>query len=267
MQTQARVQHSSAFAPQHAAAAAPAPVVEVEHVSKHYGERVAVSDVSFSIAPGQVVALVGPNGAGKSTLVEIMVGLRRADRGRVSVFGSDTADPRRPYAARIGVQLQQTGFFPSLTARDYLRFFQRVYPRSVDLDQLVRELDLGRFLDQRMNKLSGGQRQRIALALALVNDPDFIILDEPTVGLDPIARRAFWQLLRRVHDDGARTLLFSTHYMEEAEALASHVLMLAHGRILAAGPIRDVVAAAGAAAATLDDAYTALVGMEQGALA
>ncbi|TFW16937.1 ABC transporter ATP-binding protein [Massilia arenosa] len=240
------------------------PVVHLSGVSKRYESVQALDNVSLDIGQGQVVALLGPNGAGKSTLVEIIMGLRQADSGSVNIFGDDVRGGQRGYLSRIGVQLQTTGFFPSLSGRDYLKFFQGVYPHTLPLDRVIELLDLSAFVDKTMRGMSGGQRQRIALALAIVNDPDFIILDEPTVGLDPIARREFWDILRQLHG-GTRTLLFSTHYMEEVQALADRVVMMAKGRVIASGTVDDVIAAAGPEARNLDDAYNILLAQRKGA--
>ncbi len=239
--------------------------VEFCGVSKHYGAITALDDVSFRIGQGEIVALVGPNGAGKSTAVEIIMGLRAPAQGQVVVGGSTVTQGERGYIARLGVQLQETRFFPSLTGREYLDFFARLYPRTIPRAQLIDELGLGGFISQPMGKMSGGQRQRIALALAVINDPEIVILDEPTVGLDPIARRDFWAIIARLNDHGRRTLLFSTHYMDEATAIASHVLMLASGRVIANGTVAAIVDQARDDGATnLDDAYNILVGRSSG---
>lgn len=237
------------------------PAIQFRDVSKRYGRKLALDKVSFAIAPGDIVALVGPNGAGKSTAVEIIMGLRAASSGTVMVGNCNVTRGDRSHIARLGVQLQETRFFPSLTGREYIDFFAQLYARPVDCKTLIDQFDLGDFVAQRMGKMSGGQRQRIALALAVINDPDVVILDEPTVGLDPIARRDFWSIIRRLNDGGRRTLLFSTHYMDEAAAIASHVLMLASGRVVASGSVKAIVdSARPLGAANLDDAYTALVG-------
>lgn len=233
-------------------------VVAFSGVSKSYGRQKALDRVSFEIPAGEIVALVGPNGAGKTTLLEIMMGLRRADDGDVSVLGCDPAIDRS-YVSRIGVQIQQTKFFGSLSGRDYIRFFERVYPKCLGIDVMLSEFELKNFIDKQLDRVSGGERQRIALALAMINEPEFVILDEPTVGLDPIMRREFWGIIRRAHANGRKTLLFSTHHMEEAEALASRVIMLAGGGIVAQGSVAQLVSQAGDAAKNLDDAYNILV--------
>lgn len=248
--------------PHAAARALQVPAIVFDGVTKRYGAVCALNDVSFRIVRGDIVALVGPNGAGKSTLVEIIMGLRAADEGHVEVLGDDVTAGKRGYVSRLGVQLQESKFFPNLTGMEYLRFFRSLYPVTMPIDSLVEQLDLGAFISKPIRAMSGGQRQRIALALAVINDPDIVILDEPTVGLDPIARRSFWDIIRRLHAGGRRTLLFSTHYMEEAAAIASDVLMISEGSLIASGGLADVIAGAGAA--NLDDAYNRLVSKRTG---
>ncbi len=237
--------------------------VKFSGVSKSYGRQKALDRVSFDIPIGEIVALVGPNGAGKTTMLEIMMGLRRIDDGTVSVLGCDPAIDRS-YVSRIGVQIQQTKFFGSLSGRDYIRFFQRVYPKCLEIDMMLEEFELKNFIDKPLDKVSGGERQRIALALAMINDPEFVILDEPTAGLDPIMRREFWSIIRKAHANGRKTLLFSTHHMEEAEALASRVVMLAGGRTVAQGGVSHLISLAGSDARNLDDAYNILVSRSAG---
>lgn len=238
-------------------------IVAFGGVTKMYAHRKALDRVSFEIPVGEIVALVGPNGAGKTTMLEIMMGLRRADEGSVSVLNCDPAFDRS-YVSRIGVQIQQTKFFGSLTGRDYIRFFERVYPNCLSIDVMLEEFELKKFVDRPLSKISGGERQRIALALAMINDPEFVILDEPTVGLDPIMRREFWNIIRKAHANGRKTLLFSTHHMEEAEALASRVVMLSGGRIVAQGGVAQLVSMAGGDARNLDDAYNIIVSRSVG---
>ena len=249
-----------------AASPKPGAAVAFADVSKSYGRRKALDRVSFDIPMGEIVALVGPNGAGKTTMLEIMMGLRRADDGSVSVLGCDPAVDRS-YVSRIGVQIQQTKFFGSLTGRDYIRFFESVYPKCIGIDAMLDDFELRKFVDRPLGRISGGERQRIALALAMINAPEFVILDEPTVGLDPIMRREFWNIIRSAHANGRKTMLFSTHHMEEAEALASSVIMLAGGRIVAQGSVAHLVSMAGSAARNLDDAYNILVSRSTGGVA
>ena len=230
----------------------PAPAVEVRALFKSYDGKPALRGLDLRIDAGTTVALIGPNGAGKSSFVEILMGLRLPDSGQVHVLGHDVLKDPRGHLARIGVQLQDANLFKLLTVREYLHFFARLYPVHADLDQLAEEFALTDMLDKRVSKLSGGQKQRVALALALVNDPELVILDEPTTGLDPIARREFWALIRRQSRRG-RTVLFTTHYMDEARKLADRVLMISAGRLVASGTADQLIERAGSA--TLDDAY------------
>jgi ABC-2 type transport system ATP-binding protein len=228
--------------------------IEAVDLVKNYGEVRALRAITVRVAIGETVALIGPNGAGKSSFVEILMGLRKADAGRVNVLGHDVVSHPRAHVSQIGVQLQESRLFEKLTVREYFNFFAQLYPKHVDLGSLYRRMALTEHADVRIGKLSGGQKQRVALALALINDPELVILDEPTVGLDPIIRREFWTLIQELKADG-KTILFTTHYMEEAEALADRVLMIADGRLVASGSVQQVIAEAKVQVATLDEAY------------
>ncbi|WP_374351118.1 ABC transporter ATP-binding protein [Chitinimonas sp.] len=228
--------------------------ITVEAVSKHYGAVTALNDVSLQIQQGHTVALIGPNGAGKSTLVEILVGLKKPDSGTVNVLGNDVVRNPRANAERIGVQFQDSRLFDQLSVRDYLQLFKSFYAHCVDQDQLVAQLGLQASLDKRVKSLSGGYKQRLALALALINDPAMVFLDEPATGLDPIVRRQFWDLILQLKSD-KKTILFSTHYMEEAKVLADYLIMISHGRIIAQGTQAQIISQAGSDCASLDDAY------------
>jgi ABC-2 type transport system ATP-binding protein len=230
------------------------PVIDVQDLHKAYGGTRALQGVSLRVERGSTVALIGPNGAGKSTLVEILMGLRSADAGRVHVLGHDVLAEPRAHVQRIGVQLQETRLFSKLRVIEYLRFFAQIYEHHVDIAELLARMKLTEVANTRIDKLSGGQRQRVALALALVNDPELVILDEPSVGLDPIVRREFWELIRELRH-GGKTVLFTTHYMDEAQSLADSVLMIAHGRLVAAGSPSQLIASSRTPSGTLDDAY------------
>ncbi len=235
--------------------AAPAsPALDVRDLVKTYGSVRALRGLSITVERGTTVALIGPNGAGKSSFVEILMGLRRPDSGSVHVLGHDVVRDPRGHVGRIGVQLQETRLFKLLTVREYFRFFARLYDSRIDIDALADEMALTPVYEQRVGKLSGGQKQRVALALALINDPELVILDEPTVGLDPIVRREFWELIRRLGQRG-KTVLFTTHYMDEAQALADVVLMISNGRLVAAGSAQQLIERAPAGSQSLDDAY------------
>ncbi|MFI5363784.1 MAG: ABC transporter ATP-binding protein [Elusimicrobiota bacterium] len=191
----------------------------------------AVDGLSLSVREGACFGLLGPNGAGKTTTVEIMEGITAPDSGEVLYRGA----PLGPvFRERSGIQFQDTALQEKLTVRELLALFGSLYPRAAALDELVKLCDLGEFLDRDFKKLSGGQRQRVLLAIALVNDPDVVFLDEPTTGLDPQARRNFWELVRLIKSRG-KTLLLTTHYMEEAYALCDEVAIMDRGRVIAQG--------------------------------
>lgn len=218
----------------------PPTVVHTARLVKRYGDTVALRGVDLEIEPGAVVGLLGPNGAGKTTLVEILEGLRVPTEGAVRVFG---LDPRRDSLAvreRIGVQLQHTSFPDTLTVREVLRLFASFYAASASPDEMMGAVGLEEKADAFTRELSGGQKQRLALGMALVNRPDFLILDEPTAGLDPAARRALHDMIRGLGGEG-RTILLTTHYTDEAEKLCDRVLMLRDGRVVADGSPFELV--------------------------
>jgi ABC-2 type transport system ATP-binding protein len=216
------------------------PVIRVRDVRKTYGEIRAVDGVSFEVARGEVFGLLGPNGAGKTTTVEMLEGLRVPDGGELEILGIDAV--RRPdlLKERIGVTLQTAEMYPKLTIVEVLDLFRSFYSRTLPTSQLIEFLDLGERQHAQTRVLSGGQRQRLAVALALVNDPEVVFLDEPTTGLDPAARRALWSLVERLQEQG-KTILLTTHYMEEAEHLCDRLAIMDHGRILEMGTVEDLV--------------------------
>ncbi len=198
------------------------PVVQVVAVRKTYGRIVAVDEVSFDVQPGEIFGLIGPNGAGKTTTMECVEGLRTPDRGAISVLG---VDPRRRVAAlqeRIGVQLQQAQLQKRITVQEAVVFWASLYRKPVDGQRLIEQLGLGDKRNAWFMTLSGGQKQRLFIALALINDPELVFLDELTTGLDPQARRAIWDLVRSIRQRG-KTVFLTTHLMEEAERLCDRV--------------------------------------------
>ncbi|MFJ8128219.1 ABC transporter ATP-binding protein [Streptomyces hydrogenans] len=209
----------------------PAPAVRVEGVSKRYGDRLAVDDVTLEIRQGEFFGLLGPNGAGKSTLVEIMEGLRRADAGTVALFGRSPWPRDTTLLPRIGVQTQSSAFFVRQTAHEHLRTVAALYgaPRTA-VDATLETVGLTGQREVRVESLSGGQRQRLAIASALVHAPELIFLDEPTAALDPQARRALWEVLRGLKAAG-RTIVYTTHHLDEAEELCDRISILVDGRI------------------------------------
>ena len=206
--------------------------IEVNDLYKRYGDTVAVDGVSFDVAVGEIFGLLGPNGAGKTTTVESILGLRQPDHGTITVLGMAHATQARQIKARVGVQLQTTGLYPRLTVRELVELFARLFPRARPTDEVIELVGLREKAKTPSKDLSGGQRQRLAVALALINDPDLIFLDEPTTGLDPQARRGLWDVVRELKLAG-KTVLLTTHYMEEAEQLCDRVAVMDHGRIIA----------------------------------
>ena len=183
------------------------PAIEVADLVKIYGPLRAVDGISFQVEPGQIFGMLGPNGAGKSTTIEIIEGLRQADSGRVEVLGIDARKYPRRVKEQIGVALQSTAFFKQLSVRQLLRLFGSFYKRALPVEQLVAAVNLEEKADTPSGDLSGGQRQRLAIAVALVNDPAVIFLDEPTTGLDPQARRSLWEVISRLRAEGKTLLL------------------------------------------------------------
>ena len=220
---------------------APTPVIRVAGLVKRYGDLVAVDGIDFEVARGEVFGLLGPNGAGKTTTVEILEGLRTPDGGRRRPC-SDSTSRRTPSALkpRIGVSLQTAALYPKLTVIELIDLFRSFYATSRPTAELIDALELGERKNARTSELSGGQRQRLAVALALVNDPELVFLDEPTTGLDPAARRALWDLVLDLKRKG-RTVLLTTHYMEEAEVLCDRLAIMDHGRILEMGTVEELV--------------------------
>jgi ABC-2 type transport system ATP-binding protein len=220
------------------------PAVQVAGVSKWYGARRAVDDVSFDVAAGEIFGVLGPNGAGKTTLIECLETLRRPDRGSVRVLGLDPRIDGRAIRARIGVQLQSSALPERLVLWEALDLFGAFYPRAVDWRPLLHDLGLDDSRDVAFGDLSGGQRQRAFVALALINRPEIVFLDELTTSLDPHGRRAIWDLVRRVRQEGA-TVFLTTHFMEEAERLCDRVAIMHHGRVIALDSPANLIRALG----------------------
>jgi ABC-2 type transport system ATP-binding protein len=223
--------------------ASPSPtdaVVSVADLRRSYGSLVAVDGISFEVGRTEIFGLLGPNGAGKTTTIEILEGLRRPDSGRASVLGIDVVRQPNALKERIGVQLQTASLYPDLTVTELIGLFGSFYRRHLPAAQLIGQLGLEERAGALTKELSGGQRQRLSIALALVNDPELIFLDEPTTGLDPQGRRSLWEHIERLRGEG-RTILLTTHYMEEAEQLCDRVAIVDHGRILEIGSVAELV--------------------------
>jgi ABC-2 type transport system ATP-binding protein len=209
--------------------------IAVRDLRKSYGELEAVRGISFEVQEGEVFGLLGPNGAGKTTTVEILEGYRKRDAGEVEVLGSDPAAASGDWRERMGVVLQSSAMYETLTVREMLNVFAGYYREPRPVDEVVELVGLEEKRDNRVRLLSGGQRRRLDLGLALVGDPELIFLDEPTTGFDPGARRRAWETIRGLRSLG-KTILLTTHYLDEAEQLADRVAVLRQGEIVASGP-------------------------------
>lgn len=207
-------------------------ILQTRDLVKHFGAVQAVNGVSFEITAGTCFGLLGPNGAGKTTTVEMIEGITPVTRGQI-FYRNEPVGAR--FKQEAGIQFQSTALQDFLTVREHILLFQSLYSRTLPLDELVDLCALESFLDRDGRKLSGGQRQRMLLAIALANDPDILFLDEPTTGLDPQARRNFWELVRNIKQRG-KTILLTTHYMEEAYVLCDRIAIMDHGKIIAEGP-------------------------------
>ncbi|MEN8653454.1 ABC transporter ATP-binding protein [Streptomyces sp. 21So2-11] len=210
------------------------PVVQVRGLVKRYGTRTAVDGLDLEVGAGTVTAVLGPNGAGKTTTVETCEGYRRPDAGTVRVLGLDPIADAAKLRPRIGVMLQSGGVYSGARADEMLRHMAKLHAHPLDVDALTKRLGLGDCGRTTYRRLSGGQQQRLALAMAVVGRPELVFLDEPTAGLDPQARRSTWDLLRELRADGVSTVL-TTHFMDEAEQLADHVVIIDAGRAIAQG--------------------------------
>ena len=217
--------------------------IRVEALRKSYDSREVLHSLHFEVEEGEVFALLGPNGAGKTTTVEILEGYRKRDGGTVFVLGHDPEQQAHELKSRIGIVLQSSAVYPNLTVVETLELFAGYFPSPREPDEVITLVELEEKRESRVRKLSGGQKRRLDLGLALVGDPDLIFLDEPTTGFDPGARRRAWETIRSLRALG-KTILLTTHYMEEAQALADRIAFLRAGHIAAIGAPRDLLAGA-----------------------
>jgi ABC-2 type transport system ATP-binding protein len=215
------------------------PIIQVEDLYKSYGTVEAVRGVSFAVQEGEVFGLLGPNGAGKTSCVEILEGLRTADRGKVRVCGLDPETSGETFKEKIGAVLQSTSLPDKLRVKEAIQLFAQFYRKRANTDDLLRRFQLDEKRDAFYSHLSGGQKQRLALAMALVNDPDVVFLDEPTAGLDPQVRREIYEIIEELKR-GKKTVLLTTHYIEEAERLCDRVAIVDHGKVIAEGTPREL---------------------------
>jgi ABC-2 type transport system ATP-binding protein len=218
--------------------------IEVTDLRKSYDSREVLHGLHFRVAQGEVFALLGPNGAGKTTTVEILEGYRKRDGGGVLVLGEDPAEAGPRFRARVGIVLQSSAVYPSLTVDEILELFAGYYPSPRDPREVAELVGLEEKRDARVRTLSGGQLRRLDLGLALVGDPELVFLDEPTTGFDPAARRQAWETVRGLRALG-KTVLLTTHYMEEAQRLADRLAILRDGHIVATGTPHDLLSANG----------------------
>lgn len=213
------------------------PILEVRHLKKQFDQLMAVNDISFQIQPGTCFGLLGPNGAGKTTTIEMIEGLTEPSSGEIFYQGK----PRdQRFKLEAGIQFQSTSVMDKLTVAEILKLFHSLYHKRSNLPELIKTCDLESLMTQRARKLSGGQKQRLMFALALINDPQIVFLDEPTTGLDPQARRNLWDLIERIKGQG-KTVLLTTHYMDEAEILCDTLVIVDRGDIIAQGTPQDLL--------------------------
>lgn len=213
-------------------------ILTIKNLHKRYAGVHAVQGISFDVQEGSCFGLLGPNGAGKSTTVEMLEGISRPSSGEILYKGAVFGDA---YRERVGIQFQNTALQDFLTVHENLRFFRALYTQGPRIEELIELCHLGEFLDRDSRKLSGGQRQRLLLAIALVNDPEVLFLDEPTTGLDPQARRNFWELVQNIKAKN-KTIVLTTHYMEEAYLLCDEIAIMDRGRIIAQGSPQRLLA-------------------------
>ena len=226
--------------------------IELRGLTRSFESVQAVKGIDLTVAPGEIVALLGPNGAGKSTTIDLLLGLAEPDGGTVAVFGRP---PRKAIdAGSVGAMLQTGGLIREITVRELLVVMASLFPSPLEVDDVLALTGIGELADRRTDKLSGGETQRVRFALAIVSDPQLLVLDEPTVAMDVSARHGFWEAMRTFAARG-KTVLFATHYLEEADAWADRIVLMARGRIVADGPTGEIKAMVGSRTirATLPD--------------
>ncbi len=214
--------------------------IEVTELKKHYGNLKAVDGISFSVKEGEVFGLLGPNGAGKTTTIEIMEGLRERNSGDVKILGLDPWKNGYELHKKIGVIPQEFTFFEKTSPREAINYYANLFGVKVDADEILKEVLLEDMAKQNFENLSGGQKQKMGLALSLVNAPELLFLDEPTTGLDPNARRAIWEVIRGLKAKG-KTIILTTHYLDEAQQLSDRVAIMDHGGIVAMGTTEEII--------------------------
>ena len=242
------------------------PVIEVREVHKSFGEVHAVAGVNLSIPRGRFVALLGPNGAGKTTLVEMIEGIQRPDRGAILIKGVSWKGHEAELRRIIGLSLQETRFIDKLTVAETLRLFASFFRMGAErVEEVIPLIGLAEKRRSYVVNLSGGQRQRLALGIALINNPEILLLDEPTTGLDPVARREVWDILLKLKERQGTSMVLTTHYMEEAEQLCDRIIIMDHGRVLREGTLQELLGteelvAQGSRPANLNELFIRMTG-------
>jgi ABC-2 type transport system ATP-binding protein len=221
-----------------------AAAITIDNLTKRYDRHTAVDNLTLTVGEGESYALLGPNGAGKTTTVEILEGLRERTEGSVTVLGLDPVKDHRELHRHIGVMLQEGGISPATRPLEALRLFAAFHDDPRDIDELVHLTGLSGMLSTPYRRLSGGEKQRLSLALALVGNPRVLFLDEPTAGMDPVARRTTWAIVDTLHREGVTTLL-TTHYMDEAERLSDQIGIINNGRLVAEGTPSELIQRSG----------------------
>ncbi len=214
--------------------------IEVKNLKKYYGHIKAVDGISFTVNQGEVFALLGPNGAGKTTTIEILEGLRKLDDGEVKVLDMDPWQSGYKLHQKIGVIPQEFTFFEKTSPKEAIIYYSKLFNKDVDPDEILRDVILEESADNMFDDLSGGQKRKTGLALSLVNQPELLFLDEPTTGLDPAARRAIWEVIRKLKAKG-KTIILTTHYLDEAQQLSDRVAIMDHGVIVAHGTADEII--------------------------
>ncbi len=232
-------------------------VIEVDAVEKAYGTTKAVDGISFTVSQQEIFGVIGANGAGKTTTLEMIMGLRVPDKGNIKVLGHDVVKNTDQIKQKIGIQLQQTSLYDRIKVKEALELFASYYDKTRDPQEIIQLLGLEPYLNKYVKKLSGGWQQRTALALALINDPDIIFLDEPTTGLDPQARRDLWDVILKLRDEG-KTIVLSTHYMEEAQRHCDRIAVIKKGRLVDCDTPEGLIRRLPEGKGTMDDVYLQL---------
>ena len=236
------------------------PCIRVRNLTKSFGGRTVVDDLSFDVQKGEVFALLGHNGAGKSTTIDLILGLKAPDGGSAKILGMDAAKNRKQVFERVGVQLQHTQYPSNITVEEACIEYASLYAHPADYPALLEGFGLGTPRRRFVSKLSGGERQKLSVVLALIGKPEIVFLDELTTGLDVVARREVWRTLKQLKEQGL-TIFLTTHYMEEAEALCDRVCIIRSGKKVAEGSIEETIAASGQR--NLEEAYLFFMGEEE----